>query len=139
MSSIIEKQIQQIRQVRSLRVRASMQAQAKCMQEVQLLNANIESAQNNVREVEQNAITFQRDSLSRLLGGSLVGVESLKDFNARKLQGIKNVADAKQEVMEISNSRAVASKQLSVCAEVTRAAEKRLLGIEEVISEKLWK
>lgn len=135
----IEKQIQQIKQIRFLRVQTSMQEQAKCMQEVQLLDASIEKARRNIQLEEQRAITFQRDGLSRLLGGSLVGVESLKEFNSRKLQGIRSVADAKQEVVEISNAKATALKQLSVRARASKLAEKRLIGIEEVITKELWK
>lgn len=135
----VEKQIQQIKQIRSLRVRAKIREQAKSMQEVQLLDASIEMARSNIQLEEQRAITFQRDGLSRLLGDSLVGVENLKEFNVQKLKGIKKVADAKQEVLEIDNSRREASKKLATCIKATKEAEKRLIGIEEVITKELWK
>ena len=134
-----EKNIQQIRQIRSLRVQSKVRKQAKCAQELQLLDANIEKAQRNIQHEKQQAITFQRDGLARLLAGSLVGVDSLKEFNSQKLSGIKKVANAQQEALEIGHSREAVLQKLALCNAATKEAEKRLIGIEEVIEKELWK
>lgn len=135
----LEKQIRQIRAIRALRVRARMREQLASVQEVRLVEQAITFAEGKVNHEEVQAITFQRDGLAKLVSGTLVNIESLKQFNHEKLKSIKTIADAKTEVAGLKNARSGALEHLEVCESATKQAQKRLLGIEEVVEKDLWK
>lgn len=135
----LTRQIEQIRTVRALRVRARRREQAKASQEVQLAALNIEKSRTKISVEESQAITFQRDGMSKLTDGNLVNIERLMDFNTQKLKSIKRIADAKIELVEFNAQRNNALEALAQRVLATQQAEKKLLGIEEVIENELWK
>jgi len=134
-----EKQIKQIREIRALRVRARMREQQSSVQEVKRIEQAIACAEVKVNHEEVQAITFQRDGLAKLVSGTLVNVESLKQFNHEKLKSIKTIADTKTEVAGLKNAKVSALEHVEVCESATKQAQKRLLGIDEVVEKDLWK
>lgn len=134
-----EKQLKQIRKVRELRVNARLREQAISVHKVNSVQRSIEEAQAKVNEQEVQAITLQRDGLKELVNGKLVNIDSLKDFNFQKLRSIKQISEAKQEVSGLQNEKSVALEHMEHCTELATDAQKRLIGIEEVVSKSLWK
>lgn len=134
-----QKQLSQIAQIRELRVRSRLREQGKRSQEVQLAEKEVERTILEVSQQEQQAITFQRDGMAKLVDGNLVGIDRLVEFNTQKLKFIKNIADSKTDVIVSRDEHARALENLSVSEQATREAEKRLIGIEEVIQKQLWK
>lgn len=134
-----DKQLQQIRKIRELRVHARLRDQAISTQKVQSAYQAVRDAQDKVEQQEQRAITLQRDGLSELVNGKFVNIDSLKDFNLQKLKSIKQIADAKQDVLGLEHEKDVAVEHMENCVQVATQAQKRLIGIEEVVSKNLWK
>lgn len=132
-------QIQQIRAIRALRVGARRREHQQSKQALLQAEQAVQLGKDHVATTEQQALTFQRDGLASLLSDKLVNIERLETFQAQKLQGIHNIRKALEQVDTLESQRAQASSLVEEKAAIVQHAEKRLLGIEEVLERQLWK
>ncbi|WP_370263585.1 hypothetical protein [Limnobacter sp.] len=138
MASDLEKQLEQVRTVRNLRVQARLREQQAKDKEVKAAQHELARAEHAVLEQERKAITLQRDGLQQLVNDSVTVMDLLK-FNKRKVRSIKHIKDAKVTVFERTREAMLALEQLKERVKATKEAEKKLMGIDEVIAGKLWK
>ena len=133
------KDIQQIMAIRKLRVDSSRRKQKlKGLEQDQAARA-IESAQAHFEQTEQRLIQIELETLQRLTNGNFVKVDQLVSFTKLQQQGIKKIKNIQQSIDQ--SHQQYESAQLAYqesCLKVNQA-EKKLLGIEEVLLQKLWK
>jgi inorganic pyrophosphatase len=133
------KDIQQIMAIRKLRVDSSRRKQKlKALEQDQAARA-IESAQAHFEQTEQRLIQIELETLQRLTNGNFVKVDQLVSFTKLQQQGIKKIKNIQQSIDQ--SHQQYESAQLAYqesCLKVNQA-EKKLLGIEEVLLQKLWK
>lgn len=133
------KDIQQIMAIRKLRVDSSRRKQKlKALEQDQAARA-IESAQAHFEQTEQRLIQIELETLQRLTNGNFVKVNQLVSFTKLQQQGIKKIKNIQQSIDQ--SHQQYESAQLAYqesCLKVNQA-EKKLLGIEEVLLQKLWK
>lgn len=138
MPTDLEKQLEQVRLIRSLRVRSRLREQQMKDREVKVAQHELDQAEHAVLDQERQAITLQRDGMRELVNDS-VTVHDLLKFNKRKVRSIKHIKDAKVTVFERQRDKMLALEQLQERVKATKQAEKKLMGIDEVISGQLWK
>jgi len=133
------KDMQQIMAIRKLRVDSSRRKQKlKALEQDQAARA-IESAQAHFEQTEQRLIQIELETLQRLTNGNFVKVDQLVSFTKLQQQGIKKIKNIQQSIDQ--SHQQYESAQLAYqesCLKVNQA-EKKLLGIEEVLLQKLWK
>ena len=133
-----EKDLAQIRYIRSLRSDSAKRKQLACEQKRQAAKQHIIQAEADLVHLEEEVITLQRESLSALVNGSLVKVETLMNFNRDKLKNLKRVVDAKVELNQFIHRKHEADVQFEASRTLAIQAEKKLIGIDEVITNKPW-
>lgn len=138
MSKDFERQIAQVRQVRSLRVRARLKEQRLAAEAVAALQAQLNQAEIKVDSEESAAITLQRDGLKDLVNDSVTVNELLK-FNKKKIRSNKRIRDAKSNSAAIRMDKVHSMALLDEKKRAVQMAQKKLMGIEEVITGGLWK
>lgn len=138
MADSIEKQLEQVRLIRGLRVRSKQREQQLVAKEVAASQDLLLKAEHQVLAQERQAITLQRDGMKDLVNDS-VTVQDLLKFNKRKVRSIKQIKDAKVTVFERHREKMKALEQLQERIKATKLAERKLMGIDEVISGQLWK
>lgn len=135
----IEQQLKQLRFIRSLRADSLKRQERAAELACQQTHQQIMQAEQDIAQLEEGVITLQRESLRDLVSGNLVRVERLLSFNQDKLKGMKRVIDAKVELDGLVHHKHAADKQhAQVRAQATRA-EKKVIGLDEVIVSKSWK
>jgi|OM-RGC.v1.025939504 hypothetical protein len=133
------KDIQQIMAIRKLRVDSSRRKQKLKALEQDQAARTIESAQAHFEQTEQRLIQIELETLQRLTNGNFVKVDQLVSFTKLQQQGIKKIKNIQQSIDQ--SHQQYESAQLAYqesCLKVNQA-EKKLLGIEEVLLQKLWK
>lgn len=138
MSKDFERQIAQVRQVRALRVRARLKEQRLAAEAVAALQAQLNQAEIKVDSEESAAITLQRDGLKDLVNDSVTVNELLK-FNKKKIRSNKRIRDAKSNSAAIRMDKVHSMALLDEKKRAVQMAQKKLMGIEEVITGGLWK
>lgn len=138
MADSIEKQLEQVRLIRGLRVHSKLREQQQVAKSVAAAQDLLQKAEREVLAQERQAITLQRDGMKDLVNDS-VTVQDLLKFNKRKVRSIKQIKDAKVHVFERHREKMKALEQLQERIKATKLAERKLMGIDEVISGQLWK
>ncbi len=138
MSKDFERQIAQVRQVRALRVRARLKEQRLAAEAVAALQVQLNQAEMKVDSEESAAITLQRDGLKDLVNDSVTVNELLK-FNKKKIRSNKRIRDAKSNSAAIRMDKVHSMALLDEKKRAVQLAQKKLMGIEEVITGGLWK
>lgn len=131
--------LQQIMAIRKLRVDSSRRKQKLKALEQDQAARTIESTQANFEKTEQRLIQIEVETLQRLTNGNFVKVDQLLSFTKLQQQGIKKIKNIQQSIDQ--SHQQYESAQLAYqesCLKVNQA-EKKLLGIEEVLLQKLWK
>lgn len=133
------KDLQQIMAIRKLRVDSSRRKQKLKALEQDQAARTIESTQAHFEQMEQRLIQIEVETLQRLTNGNFVKVDQLVSFTKLQQQGIKKIKNIQQSIDQ--SHQQYESAQLAYqesCLKVNQA-EKKLLGIEEVLLQKLWK
>lgn len=133
-----EQQLNQVRLIRALRVRSRLREQQAQAKEVDAAQLQLDEAERSVLDQETQAVSLQRNGLKNLVNVS-VTVDDLLQFNKRKVRSLKYIRDAKRVVVERHHEKMLALEQLQKLVKATKQAEKKLMGIDEVISGQLWK
>jgi hypothetical protein len=138
MAESLEKQLEQVRLIRRLRVRSRLRDQQAQAMAVQAAQDFLDKAERLVLDREMHAVTLQRDGMKDLVDDS-VTVQDLLKFNKRKIRSLKQIKDAKRSVFEQHREKMLAIEVLQERIRQTKKAEKKLMGIDEVIAGQLWK
>lgn len=138
MAEGIETQLEQVRLIRRLRVRSRLRDQQAQAREVQAVQDCLDQAERSVLDREVQAVTLQRDGMKDLVNDN-VTVQDLLKFNKLKIRSLKQIKDAKRSVFEQHREKMLAMEVLQERIRQTRQAEKKLMGIDEVIAGQLWK
>lgn len=130
------KQIEKIRQLRTQSKRRKL-----AVSEATLARArfHVDDAQAEITRLEEYANTLHREGLDSLLSANVSSITDLLMFNSSKSRAQKEVAVAGHKLDEKIDDRKKAADTMNLAQMELSKAEKKLIGIEEVIAEKLWK
>lgn len=135
----IEKEIQQIKQIRSLRVDNLRRKQSSLTMLQNKAAGKIQDSNINYQETETRLIHEQKENLADLTSKGPVKAHRLVEYTKLQLRSGKEIKDAFKEI-EYSHIKYLEAQQnLKAGVQELKKAEKRLFRLEEVISERLWK
>lgn len=133
-----EKELLQIKAIRRLRADSARRAQtAKAMAQRQAA-LRIDQTRDEFDDTQRRLIEMERDSLEKLTSGCFVKVEQLVGFTKQQQFGVKKIKDTRQNIETAQHKYEQAKVAYAESCTAVSAAEKRLLGIEEIIEQKLW-
>ena len=135
----LEKELEQVRQIRSLRVGSLKRKNTQAELAVTKAQQQVQQTEAEILQIQQDIVTLQREGISQLVNGNMVRVEKILNFNAERQKGFERVNQAHSELEKLIENRLQAQSDLTESIKAVTNAEKKLIGIEEVISEKLWK
>jgi hypothetical protein len=137
--SPVEKQLTQIKTIRKHRVDTLRRAQTLRAMEQTRAARYIGESQAHFEQVELDLIALERESLAGLTGGGFVKVDQLVGFTKLQQKSVKTIKDTQQEINNAHARYAQAQEKYQESCAAVKVAEKKLLGLEEVLEQELWK
>ena len=137
--SAFEKELKQIKTVRKLRVDSLRRKQLKCALEKTRAAQQIDDSETHYEVVQQELIETERTSLQDLVGGGFVKVDRLVGFTKLQQRGVKKIKDSQKEIELAHLHYKEAQAKYQEASVAANVAEKKLLGLEEVLEHQLWK
>lgn len=134
-----ELELQQIKQIRSLRVETLRRKQRALSMLESNAATKIQECNLSFQSTETRLIQEQSDSLSRLKTNGPVKAHRLVEYTKLQLRSGKEIKDAMKEIEYSHTSYQEAKDNTMQGVQALQKAEKRLFRLQEVISERLWK
>lgn len=134
-----DRDLQRVLQIRQLRVDQLKRKQARVASEVMAAASQIQQAQRHSEELEKTLFQAEQESLRELLGASSVRVGELRQFTKRQSDAVDQINLSRKRIESSYLDHKDALDKLADSQKVTAVAEKKLIGLEEVIEGRLWK
>lgn len=127
-----------IQQIRKLRVESLRRGQFIKAQERREASDSISNNLNALEALRLSMIAAERETLANLTGQGFVKVDALVGFTKLQQDGVRQVNNQKLTIEEsrIRYQQKVIEHEESIAK--TMHAEKRLMGLEEILKGKLW-
>lgn len=134
----VEKELKQIEQIRKLRVDNFRRQQGVVAAERNQAARQIQQAEEAYQSTEIELIGEQKNQLQALKSSSSVKSHEVVAYTKLQLKGVKQIKDAFNHVEDSKAKLKEVQQRLNSSTVELNRAEKKLIGLQEVIKEELW-
>lgn len=134
----VEKELKQIEQIRKLRVDNFRRQQGIVAAERNHAARQIQQAEEAYQSTEIELIGEQKNQLQALKSSSSVKSHEVVAYTKLQLKGVKQIKDAFNHVEDSKAKLKEVQQRLNSSTVELNRAEKKLIGLQEVIKEELW-
>ncbi len=135
----IEKELKQIEHIRKLRVDHFRRKQNVVAAERNQAAAQIQNAESSYQQIEVELVQEQKEQLQTLTQSGRVKSHQVLAYTKLQLKGVKQIKDA-VEIIETSKTKLKEVNLRLAASNVDLSkAEKKLIGLQEVMKEEFWK
>lgn len=132
------RQINTILKIRKMRVDHMQRQHRQLQNHIDTQSQAMGKAQMQMEEMHRDNVNKERETLTHMIGVDSLKLSSIVDYVKLQQHGVKRLGDAKRDTDLIQQDIEESKDNLAVSGAKLVQAEKKLLGIEEVIKEKLW-
>lgn len=133
-----EKELKQIEQIRKLRVNNFRRKQSLVAAERSQAVEQIQLAEQSYQTTEIELVQEQRTQLQTLKSAGSVKPHEVVAYTKLQLKGVKQIKDAFSEIENSKSKLKEVQQRLNSSTVELNKAEKKLIGLQEVIKEEFW-